>query len=283
MDNIVDVTWLEENLDDPNLRILDCSVIMEQAADGSYSFVSGQKVWSEGHILGSVFADLTSALSDTTSPLPFTLPSVEQFAEVMSALGVGTESKVILYDRSENMWATRVWWMLRAFSFDNAAVLNGGWTAWSKANAPITTDEPNFPSVNFPAKLRKGVFVNTDEVLNSIKDSNVSLINVLPPEVFSGEIVPFARAGRIPQSINIPPMELLDTQTMRFADDATMRERFEVLSKKQSKPIIAYCGAGISSTAAAFLLHRLGYEDVAVYDGSLAEWSANEALPMVSD
>src|SRR5262249_2869629 len=69
------------------------------------------------------------------------LPRPAQFAAAMSRYGVGEGVRVVLYDRFVNMWAARVWWMLRVFGFDGAAVLNGGWKKWTREGRPVATDD----------------------------------------------------------------------------------------------------------------------------------------------
>ena len=131
--------WLAANLDRPELRVLDCTVFLRPREDGGpgYAVVSGREEWQAAHIPGSGFADLPNDLSDRQHPLRFMMPSAEQFAAAMGGYGVGDDSEVVLYDRAGNMWAARIWWMLRAFGFDNARILDGGWQAWSDEGRPV--------------------------------------------------------------------------------------------------------------------------------------------------
>ncbi len=284
MDSLVDVGWLKENFDDPQLRIIDCSVLLDQAEDGSFSFVSGETAWRTGHIPGSVFADLLKdGLSDTDNPLPFTLPSAEKFSPAMSALGVGSGTRAVLYDRANNMWATRLWWMLRGFGFDDAAILDGGWTAWTQASAPVDASESTYPPAEFHASPRKNLFVNAQDVLRFIDDPKSQLIDALSPEMFRGEAAPYPRLGHIPGAVNVYAMEIVDPQTMRYLDETRLRELFTTAFDQPEKRAVTYCGVGVGATSAAFTLHRLGHKNISVYDGSLAEWSANPSLPMVTE
>ena len=82
----------------------------------------------------------------------------------MGALGVGDGNRVVLYDSRVNMWAARVWWMLRAFGFDSAAVLDGGWRAWTTDGRPTSTEAPDWPPATFTARPRPGLFVGKDAV-----------------------------------------------------------------------------------------------------------------------
>ena len=115
---LVSTDWLHANLGRPDLRVLDCSVVMRIAADGGYSFVAGRDEYAEGHVPGSVFADVLGELAAKDTALPMMMPAPEAFAATMEGYGVGAGTAVVLYDRSNHAWAARVWWMLRACSFE---------------------------------------------------------------------------------------------------------------------------------------------------------------------
>ena len=133
---LVETDWLEANLEDPTLRILDCTVNL-QRSDGETRVESGREAWAAEHIPRSVYADLAGEFSDRSSKLRFMMPPVGQFAQAMGRIGVGDGTSVVLYDRAGHMWAARIWWMLRAAGFDDAAVLNGGWMKWTAEGRPV--------------------------------------------------------------------------------------------------------------------------------------------------
>ena len=142
MNPLVETDWLAAHLDDPGTRVLECTVYLHPAdVPGGFRVESGRAKWSEGHIPGAGFADLQDDLSDRGSSLRFMMPAAAQFAEAMSRYGVGDGVRVILYDRAVNMWAARIWWMLRAFGFDDAAVLDGGFKKWTREGRPVATDD----------------------------------------------------------------------------------------------------------------------------------------------
>jgi thiosulfate/3-mercaptopyruvate sulfurtransferase len=278
MDTLIEADWLLRHLDDPQLRILECSVTFVDAADGTISFHSGRADWEKGHIPGSAFADLIDEFADPESQLEFTLPSAERFAGAMGALGVGQGTQVVLYDRTYGMWATRLWWMLRAFGFDDAAVLNGGFAAWRAAGGPIDDAPPSHAFSTFEPDVRPGVFVGKEDVRAALDDPTTCLIDALRPQIYRGDQVPYTRPGHIAGAVNVPMVELTDADSRRFLDDDALRGRFSTALGRSSA--ITYCGAGIAATVDAFLLHRLGHQRVSVYDGSLSEWSADPSLPM---
>ena len=280
---LVETAWLEAHLNDPALRILDCTVLFATDANGIH-IASGRDAWAQGHIPGSGFADFLQDLSDHTSPVPFMMPPATQFAEVMSLYGVGEGTHVVLYDACSDMWAhmwaARVWWMLRVCGFDQAAVLNGGWHKWTMEGRPVSTDPPSYPPARFIAQPRPEHMADKHEVLATMGDSHTCLLNALTVEDHMGTVVQYGRAGHIPSSVNVPTVALIDPVTHAYLPAARLREQFETVGALSRERVITYCGGGIAASSDAFVLTLLGVPNVAVYDGSLLEWSADPTLPM---
>ena len=107
--------------------------------DAPYRVVPGRAEYDAAHIPGAVFLDIQGQISDPDTRLKFMAPSAERFADAMGALGIGDDSRVVLYSAGNIMWATRVWWMLRAFGFDRAALLDGGWEKWQAEGRPVSS------------------------------------------------------------------------------------------------------------------------------------------------
>lgn len=268
---LVETDWLESHLNDSDLRILECTVLWISGSEGVH-IKSAYPDWLEGHIPGSSFVDLTSELSEQNSEFPLMMPSERQFAEVMSQNGIGESNPVVLYDRAGAVWAARLWWMLRAFGFERAAILNGGWGKWIYEERPVSKKISNHPHSRFIAHFQPELIVSKDEVLAEIPHGNTCLINTLSPESY--------RKERIPGSINIPYSELFDPETTVFLDLNALRKLFEEHGATADTPIITYCKSGITACSDAFILTLLGQEQVAVYDGSMTEWLADTNLPV---
>jgi len=280
---LVPAAWLAAHLDDPDLRVLECTVHLRRDPDGvGYRAESGAADWAAGHIPRSSHADLVDDLSDPTSPLGFTLPTAERFAAAMERLGVGDGTRVICYDRRFSMWATRVWWMLRAFGFDDAAVLDGGWTAWTAGGHPVSSEPPAPRPATFTPRPRPGLFVTKAEVAASLDDGSTCLVNALSAAQHLGEDLTYGRPGHLPGARNVYAVDLLDPTTHTFLPLEELRARFDDAGVGGER-VITYCGGGIAATSDAFALHLLGHDDIAVYDGSLSEWGADPDAPMVVD
>lgn len=281
---LVQTDWLAAHGNDGNLRIFDCTTHLlpaDATTDAPYRIVPGKAEYDHGHIPDAGFLDIQGALSDNTTKLRFMLPSAEQFAAVMSRSGVGDNSRVVLYCAGGIMWATRVWWMLRAFRFDNAAVLDGGWDKWKAEGRAVSTAPCTYPPATFTAHPRPGLFVGKEQVLSSLNDPKIVSVNALMPELHRGDgSSRYGRAGRIPGSVNVPAATLLDPQTKAFVPLDEAQTKFSAVGVAKDKQVIAYCGGGISATVDLFLLHQLGYENLTLYDGSMGEWAKDESLPI---
>jgi thiosulfate/3-mercaptopyruvate sulfurtransferase len=276
IDSLVTAEWLAAHIDDADLVVLDCSVVIESDGNGNMRSVSGRDAYEAGHIPGAGFADLKHALSDADSPLDYAVPAPEQFAAAMSALGVGDDTRVVLYDSSGGVWSARVWWMLRWIGFDNAALLDGGLDAWTAPGRPLSTDPSTEPERTLSIDLRPELIADRDEVFAAIDDDAVELIDALPEASYTGEMVMYDRPGHITSATNVSVMTLLN-ESGTFKSDVELQSLFD---GRQGKRNIHYCGGGIAASATAFAMTRAGYDDVAVYTASLQEWAADPANPM---
>jgi thiosulfate/3-mercaptopyruvate sulfurtransferase len=277
---LVETDWLQDHLRDPDLRILDCTVIL-RPVEGGMLVESGRPQWEQAHIPGAVFADVPGELSKRDTPLPVMMPPAAQFAEAMERYGVDDSSRVVLYDAGTGSWAARLWWMLRVFGFDAAAILNGGLKKWMAEGRP-TVSGTDVPAVHarFTPRERSGLIADWKEVLAAVDGKGVRLINALSADEHEGKVTRVARPGHIPGSENVPAGSLIDPDTNTYLGNEALRQAFEARAAPGSGRTITYCGGGIAACVDAFVLTMLGVDDVAVYDGSLVEWSSRPELPM---
>ena len=277
--------WLAAHLADSNLRVFDCTFynVYEEGTGRPYRVVSGRADYEAGHIPGSGFLDLQEDFSVEESPYSFTLPPVEYVADAFARCGVADGTRVVLYSRKSMQRATRFWWMLRWLGFDNAAVLDGGCDKWSAEGRTISTDPCRYPSGKLSINPRAELFVGKDTVLAAIGDTNTLTINALEPDLHSGENPRYGRPGHIPGSVNVPAVALLNPETLEMVSPEAAAQAFAAVDADSEKRIITYCGGGIAATMDAFILHQLGYRDIAVYDNSMSEWATDTSLPIETD
>jgi thiosulfate/3-mercaptopyruvate sulfurtransferase len=251
---LIDTETLHSRLGDPGLCVLDCTTHLLPDPKITYQVVPGRADFEQGHIPGAQFVDLQADLSDNGHRFRFMAPAAEAFAAAMSRFGVGEGVRVVLYSTANPWWATRVWWLLRVFGFDDAAVLDGGFQKWRREGRPVETGPARpRPPGRFVVREQRPLMVGKEEVLRAIGDPGVCTLNALLPEQHAG--------------------------TNTFLPAEELRRRFAAVGALD-RAVITYCGGGIAASADAFALTLLGHEHVKLYDASLSEWASDPNLPM---
>ena len=281
---LISTAQLAAVLGQPHVRVYDCTTHLQPpppGGDDPYTVVSGRQTFEEAHIPGADFLDLQGEFSDTTTRLRFMMPPVPQLEAAFGRHGLGSETRVVLYSLGSAMWATRFWWMLKSLGFDDAAVLDGGLEAWTAPGRPVERGPARgYPPATFRARPRPGFFVDKHAVLAASQDPGTVVVNALSPQSFRGEENRYGRPGRVPGSVNVPWTTLVDTGTKTFKPLAETREAFAAQGITGDKPVVAYCGGGISATMDLFVLYQLGFDRLTLYDGSMGEWAKDPALPI---
>jgi len=278
---LIDAPGLYAELEVPELRVIDATAYLRrEIANGPYTVESGRASYEQGHIPGAVFADIPAELSDPDSPYRFTLPGPERFARAMGTLGVGPGTRVVVYAQESPMWASRLWWLLGYFGFDDVRLLDGGLPAWRREGYRVVSGPSSVAPASFVARPRPELVAAKQDVIAAMDHAPACLVNALTPQAFRGQGPgAYSRPGRIPGSLSVPAQSLLDPDTGCFLPrEALARELGDLLDP--GVRVIAYCGGGISATVDIFVLSMLGRDDVRLYDGSLTEWSADPSLPL---
>ena len=278
-DSLVSVDWLKQHLDHENLIILDSSWHMP--ATGRDAF----KEWQQEHICGARFFDFDGKIRDPGSALPHMLPSEAIFTREMQALGLNQDSVVVVYDTMGMFSSARGWWMLRAMGCENCALLDGGLVAWDKAEYPIESlvAEPNYAQGNFVAKMDPGYIVDAPAVLAALDDDSVAVIDARPVPRFSGaadEPRPGLRRGHMPGALNLPFPDVFEHGLLKPKDELEALIRPLIGSSERA---IYSCGSGVTACVIAFAAFHIGYDKLAIYDGSWCEWGQPGDLPVVAD
>lgn len=288
--HFVSTDWLEDHLDDRNLRLIEATTFLKiPESGGYYQTWSGQEVYDAGHIPGAVYADLKNDLSDPDAGYNFAVIPHDEFKKKMEALGVDDKSFVVIYDRGPQVdaefaasdWASRLAWQLKFEGFENTAVLDGGFNKWVREDRPVSSIPGRYPKGNLNIERRPELYADKNDVLQAIEDDETIILDSLPSESYNGEADTYARPGHIPGAENVFFGALSDPKTGGIYDDDTLREIFKekgLLDK--DKKVITYCGSAIAATWTQVLLNKLGQENVSVYDGSLSEWAEDDSLPL---
>ncbi len=275
-DALVSTDWLNRHLDAPDVRIVDASWYLATAGREPKS------EYAEQHIPGAVFFDIDE-IADTTNPLPHMLPSAEKFAARVRRLGLGDGNRIVLYDGSGTVSATRGWWMFRLFGATDVAVLDGGLPKWMAEGRPLDANAPMPRERHFTARLNTTMVRDVDQVLANLAHRTEQVVDARSAGRFQGsEPEPRAglRGGRIPGSLNLPFAALFDPTSNTLKGGAEIRRTFEAAGVDLDRPVVTTCGSGITACVLALGLHLIGHREIAVYDGSWSEWGARDDLPI---
>ncbi len=270
---LVSPAWLMENLDAPNLVVLDATMAKVTTKAG--------KPFQKKQIRNARFFDIKHVFSDQNSPLPNTMLSEDAFEKKAQAFGINQDTAIVVYDDLGIYSAPRVWWMFRSMGHTNIAVLDGGLPAWQQGNFPI--EDPIYRTVeigNFKANYQSEMFCNSDDVLKALHASSVGIIDARSKSRFDGtEAEPRKeiRSGHIPSSQNLPFSTLHKDGKMLSKDELT--PIFKNLTSDKEHVIFS-CGSGITASILALGADIVGLQNTAVYDGSWTDWGGNHELPI---
>lgn len=284
---LVSTDWLAEHHLDPDVRVLDVTARLTSTLDN----VAYERCFVEGHIPGSVAFDSPSAkgaLSDPSADLPWMWPSPDRVSGSLRAAGVNDGDRVVITARtprpgldSGTMWCTRAWWTLHHMGVD-AAIHLGGLEAWEAAGLRLATG---------PAAVTPGTIEVTGDglsarataadVLAALDDGEACVVDALSAANYAGIDAGYGpRRGHITGARNLPYLSLVSAETAGFLDPPALHRALDALGLFDRPRVITYCGGAIAATVVAFALAMFDHPSVAVYDGSLMEWSRDPSLPM---
>jgi thiosulfate/3-mercaptopyruvate sulfurtransferase len=231
--------------------------------------------YSMGHIPGAVDIDLFQFHWLDTSKLGI-IQFIRQSRILLSNIGIKSDKHVIFYDNDSGMSSARGVWLLLFFSHTKASLLDGGFGKWKKDGHTVETKTNSFIPSNFTGKPDLSVLATADEVKKSLLKKGFKLIDTRSKEEYNGSYVRAARAGHIPNAVNIDWQENIKGVSFK-----TTKELSNIYSSiPKNSQIVTYCQGGYRAAHSFVALKMLGYKNVKMYLGSWGEWGNKTNLPV---
>ncbi|MCS7165844.1 MAG: sulfurtransferase [Candidatus Calescibacterium sp.] len=275
---LVSTDWVMENLNNPNVRIVESS--------------EDVLLYDTGHIPGAVKIDWQTELND---PITRDFIDEKKFEELCSNKGISNDTIVVFYGDKNNWWACYAFWVFKLFEHKECRIMDGGRKKWIQENRPLTKEIPSYPKTTYKANPRndKEIRAFREEILEFFKTGklgkDIKLVDVRSPQEYTGELIHMPdypqegalRGGHIPTAINIPwGKNVNDDGTFKSIEE--LKRMYKELGITEDKQIIAYCRIGERSSLTWFVLkYLLGYPNVKNYDGSWTEWGNSVRVPII--
>jgi len=273
--SLVDPAWIEEHIDDPNIKLIDLSVSKSQ--------------YDEGHIKGSVFVDWKTDIIDPEEDERYNIAPKEIIETLLGDKGVKEDTTIVLYDNLDNRLSTRMFWTLRYYGHKDVRILNGGRKIWESSGKSYTAEVPEIAKTTYTiSSININYLTDIDYIKMNLDNPEVLLIDGRPTGMYTGEKAgavfhtkkEHARRGHIPGAINIPWKENLN-EDGRFKSAEELKKLYEATGVTKDKIITTYCNEGLHASPPWFVLNELlGYPDVRLYDNSMSEWANNPDVPI---
>jgi len=256
---VVSTDWLARHLDSPG-------VVVVHVGRGDAAYLAG-------HIPGARYLPLV-AVATTIGGVPNEFPPREQLAETFRSLGVGDSARIVLYGDDAGLLAARAWVALDLLGRSgDAAILDGGLTKWVAERRAVETGPHAAPAGPLTVRWRPERVVTAAWVRSHLRDRSVLLVDARSPDLYSGA----APAGHLPGARNIYWMSMLES-----ADDPVLKPMHALhegvwkaagADGPAVRTVVTYCHTGMQASFDYFVARYLGYPDVRLYDGSMAEWN----------
>jgi thiosulfate/3-mercaptopyruvate sulfurtransferase len=268
--SLVTTEWLEKNLSNKDIKILDCSWHMPNTKRiGSEEFL-------REHIPGSIFFDIDK-FSDPLGKFPHTIPSAKLFEKLTSELGIKNTDHIIAYDSLGIFSSPRAWWMFNYFGHNKVSILDGGLVKWKMENKKLESGpSKEIIKGNFTCSVRHELLTVIDQVHKNINEDKFYLVDARSKGRFLGtDPEPRAdiKSGSIPKSFNMPWSDCIDPITKCFLSKENLQRKFEGININKNSNIVFSCGSGVTACIVAKAFEIIDGKNFSIFDGSWTEWA----------
>jgi len=250
-------------------------IILIDARAGANAF----EMYQNEHLKGARFVELNHDLAaipeNPANGGRHPLPTPEDFAKTLSALGISPSSNIVVYDdKNGSNFAARFWWMMRAIGHEKIQVLNGGYQTAINAGFQTNSGIETFDTTNYPFQEWQLPLADIEEVEKARKDNQNIIIDVRDKNRFDGLTEPLDLvAGHIPGAINIPLTENLNENGLFKSADELAEKYKTIIGNRKSENTIIHCGSGVTACHTLLAMDYAGLSIPKLYVGSWSEWS----------
>jgi len=264
--------WLAENLGRPDLRILD----VRWRPDGT-----ARTLYATGHVPGAVHLDwkATVGASEEHGNAIVLAPPAD-FAALLTQAGIGDGTSTVLYDDTLGYYASRAWWSLRAYGYESARILEGGYPGWQTSGHRVASGDVLADPAAFTPRAQPRQRLTTADVRGLLGSPDVLLLDARGPAEYHGFGGNARRLGHIPGAVNLPVASMHQPGTQLLRDPAEIRTLLLRANVTRARRLVCYDGSGVAAAKLAFVLALMGHDDVSVYDGGWADWGDRLDLPV---
>ncbi|RDB43970.1 sulfurtransferase [Halomonas sp. DQ26W] len=278
---LVEAKWLDKHLNDENQVVLDVRSSIDDGGDRD-SFEAAR---IPGSRYSSYIEDGWREARDDVAGL---LPAIEPLQELIGSLGIDNDTTVVIVPAGTGPTdfgsAARIYWTFKTLGHDEVAILDGGFAGWQQqgfdtASGPVSAAEPK----RFQASLREELIATTEQV-EQARQTQTQLVDARPSDYFTGETVsPAVRtAGTIPGARNLPHQSHFgDRAGAYYLDKEGLASRINTAELDRNARTITFCNTGHWAATDWFVLSEVaGFDNVSMYDGSMAAWTISDSRPV---
>jgi len=264
--------WLGDHLGRPELRVLD----VRSRPDGT-----GRQAYALGHLPGATHLDWPNDLiARDDASQAFLLAGPDQVSAALGRAGIGDGTTLVIYDDTLSLYASRVWWSLRAYGFESARILDGGFPAWVADGRSVSNADTPPPPALFSPRAQLRMRLTTPDVRALLGSPEVLLLDARAPAEYRGLEGNNRRLGHVPGAVNVPAAALSRPGGQYFRSGEELRDLLLRANVSRGRRMVCYDGGGVAAAKLAFVLTLMGHDDVAVYDGGWTEWGDRLDLPV---